>query len=171
VNSVNKTLVACPGCGLELPSDDNGLDGRYHASRACVQLFWELCALPLSTGDPDFIHQLAVDAYAAQHSGANMKPITTAFALMGLFLTFERGFTGKEVQRAHMVLGKRRVSWPRFNPPARKAALTVSNVLQNLDRENYRGKIQQWAGAVWDTWENEHDRIKRLLDAYYRPGK
>jgi hypothetical protein len=40
-----------------------------------------------------------VDAYAAQHATPASKPITTAFALIGLFLFAERGFTGKQVQR------------------------------------------------------------------------
>lgn len=59
-------------------------------------------ALRLSHGDAFFIHQVAVDAYAAQHAGPASKTITIAFALIGLCLLLERGYTGKAVQRAHM---------------------------------------------------------------------
>ena len=57
-------------------------------------------ALRLSHGDAFFIHQVAVDAYAAQHAGPASKTITIAFALIGLCLLLERGYTGKAVQRA-----------------------------------------------------------------------
>ena len=68
-------------------------------------------------GDAFFIHQVAVDAYAAQHAGPASKPITVAFALIGLCLLLERGHTGKAVQRAHMRSPSRSKSWPSFDPP------------------------------------------------------
>ncbi len=83
----------------------------------------------LGHGDPYFIHQLLVDAYAAQHATAASKPITTAFALVGLYLFAERGFTGGEVQRAHRALAARPRSWPRFDPPQSRGTLTVAEVL------------------------------------------
>jgi len=75
-----------------------------------------------------FIHQLIVDTYTAQHSGPNVKPISTAFALIGLYLTFELGYTGKQVQRTHMFLAEKHIEWPRFDPPIEKNALTVCDV-------------------------------------------
>jgi hypothetical protein len=68
-------IIMCPGCGLNLPSAEEQLDERYNASYACRQLYGELSAYTLSLRDVDFIHQLGVDTYAAQHAGANIKPI------------------------------------------------------------------------------------------------
>jgi hypothetical protein len=69
-------MSICPGCGLRLESDDQSLNDRYNASNACWQLYGKLSAFTLSLRDPDFIHQLMVDTYAAQHSGPNVKPIS-----------------------------------------------------------------------------------------------
>jgi uncharacterized protein DUF5946 len=74
-------------------------DDEPGASASCLSLMDELSSDTLGRGDADFIHQLLVDAYAAQHATPASKPITTAFALIGLFLFAERGFTGKQVQR------------------------------------------------------------------------
>src|SRR6478609_6580123 len=101
--------MRCPGCGVETPVADGA---------SCLGLYQDLSVQTLSDRDPTFPHQLAVDAYAAQHAGPASKPITTAFALIGLYLVCERGFTGREAQRAHMFLGRRRQEWPRFQPPA-----------------------------------------------------
>ena len=71
-----------------------------NASAECQRLCHELSLYTLSHGDAFFIHQVAVDAYAAQHAGPASKPITVAFALIGLCLLLERGHTGRAVQRA-----------------------------------------------------------------------
>lgn len=108
----------CPGCGVRLPVSEAQSDGRYNASVECRRLYDELSAYTVTRGDAAFIHQLGVDAYAAQHSGGSMRPITTPFALIGLSLTFERGYSGRQVQRVHTLLAGRPKSWPRFDPPS-----------------------------------------------------
>ncbi len=159
--------IICPGCGLSLKSDDPILDETYNASCACRKLYDELSAFTLSIGDIGFIHQLVVDAYAAQHSGPNVKSITTAFALIGLYLTFERGFTGKQVQQAHMILAKVRRQWPRFDPPKEKGGLlTVHDVLKDLTKENYDMQIKAWGKSVWLSWRPQHDKIRKLVEIY-----
>lgn len=156
----------CPGCGLELKSDNHALDEYYNASCACRDLYDELSAFTLSLGDKDFIHQLAVDTYAAQHSGPDMKPVKTAFALIGLYLTFECGYTGKEVQRAHMVLGKMHHQWPSFNPPVKKSAITVLDVVQKVTKGNYEEPINTWGKSVWALWNTQHENIRKLVELY-----
>ena len=97
--------------------------------------------LPYLSRDKEFIHQLVVDSYAAQHSGPKVKPISTVFALIGLYLTFEHGYTGKEVQRAHMEIAKTRRLWPRFNPPPEKGKLTVRDALQGINKVTTKIKL------------------------------
>ena len=155
--------VVCPGCGLSLDTPDLGFDSKFHASCACLQLYWELSAFTLTIGEPDFIHQLAVDAYAAQHAGPGTKPIRTAFALMGLCLVFERGFTGREVQLAHMEMGKSLTEWPVLQPPPLTKMVTVQDVLNDDLPNNYREALLRWGRSVWDCWKPEHERIRRLL--------
>jgi hypothetical protein len=129
---------------------------------ACRALYHQLTAETLSDADPSFPHQLAVDAYAAQHPGASSKPITTAFALIGLHLVCERGFTGRQVQSAHMQLARRRQEWPRFQSPARRGAVTVADVLAaGGDKRNEA--LSRWVRSVWAAWESEHGRVAALV--------
>lgn len=162
--------VICPGCGLRLNTADRGFDAKFHASCACLQLYWELSAFTLTIWEPDFIHQLAVDAYAAQHAAPDTKPIRTAFALMGLGLTFERGFTGREVQLAHIEMGKSHTEWPALRPPPLISMITVQDVLNDDLPINYRDTLRKWSMSVWDYWKPDHERIRRLLEVYFDPS-
>src|SRR2546430_2414731 len=98
--------ITCPGCGLRLPPGYYPADPGYNASGECLQVQGELSAYTLSHGGRAFLHQHVVDAYAAQHSSGSAPRIRLAFSLIGLYLTFEKGFTGREVQQAHMALGR-----------------------------------------------------------------
>src|SRR5262245_46349212 len=59
-------------------------------------------------GREGFVLQHVVDAYGAQTADDATKPIRLVFALVGLYLRVERGFSGHEVQRVHMLMGRRK---------------------------------------------------------------
>ncbi|MGN6674482.1 MAG: DUF5946 family protein, partial [Thermomicrobiales bacterium] len=69
--------TTCPGCGLVLPDQGDAPDQRYNASGACRALYTALTVVTLADPGADFIHQLAVDAYASQHVSAAARPIGT----------------------------------------------------------------------------------------------
>jgi len=154
---------ACPGCGVHLPVTDAFAPDRYNASAECWQLYGELSAYTLTHDDGTFLHQGAVDAYTVQHVGDRVRPITGAFALMGLYLTFERGYTGRQVQIAHGRLAARTKEWPRFIPPPHAGAATVRDVVQTPDGAQRDQMLRQWGAAVWDAWRDDHARIEALV--------
>jgi hypothetical protein len=164
VMHMNKTTT-CPGCGLILPSTEEQFEERYYASSACRQLCYELSAYTLSLGDAEFIHQHVVDTYAAQHAGANMKPIGITFSLLGLYLAHEYGYTGRQVQKAHMLLAKASKQWPQFRQPEEKASLTVQDVL-NAPDERRNEMIRAWGKAVWRIWTPARPQIVALVREY-----
>ena len=86
----------------------------------------ELCAYTAMRGDRTFIHQHVVDAFAAQTANEHTKPITLAFALAGLCLRVERHYTGREVQRAHMHMARRKRPWPSFPLPHERGSMTAA---------------------------------------------
>ena len=157
-------VIVCPGCGLQLPGKGK-LDKQFNASLACRQLCHELTYYTLSLRDPYFIHQLAVDAYAASHAGELVKPISTAFALIGLYLVFEHGFTGKQVQNAHVLLAQKSKVWPRFILLKEKALITVRDVAESPDDRKI-DMIKKWGKSVWDIWEKEHKKVADLVKKY-----
>jgi Family of unknown function (DUF5946) len=137
---------------------------RFNASGECWQAFSDLSCYTVAHQDPAFIHQHAVDAYEAQHAGGATRPVTTVFGLIGLYLAIGRGYSGKEVQRAHMRIAKIRKDWPRLEPPERPASLTVGNVLQESPGPERDAMIMLWAAAVWESWVDRHAWVQETAD-------
>ncbi|HUY94688.1 MAG TPA: DUF5946 family protein [Terracidiphilus sp.] len=110
--------------------------------------YHELCAYTLAHGSPIFIHQLVVDAFTAQHA-ESFKPIGVVFSLLGLYLHVEHGFTGKQVQRAHMQLARVRRTWQPIALPAERGAITVHEVLATPPGPARDAGIERWCASVW----------------------
>ena len=108
----------CPGCGVQLPEDPRTpLPEKVTASRECWQAYSDLQCSTVALRDARFTHQHVVDAYAAQHAGEKTRGISVVFGLIGLYLALEKGFSGKEVQRAHMRIARKKRAWPDLAPP------------------------------------------------------
>ncbi len=125
----------------------------------------ELACYTLAHADPAFLHQHVMDAFAAQNADETCRPIGVWFALVGLYLFIEKGFTGRQVQRIHMQLANRRKQWPRLTPPQDRGKLTVSAVLAALPGPERDAKIREWCGSVWGAWGAVRDQIKERVKA------
>jgi hypothetical protein len=123
----------------------------------------QLAYYTLAHPDPSFVHQHLVDAFAAQHVDAETKPIQTVFALIGLYLCTEKHFTGKQVQRVHMRLVKRRRDWPRLTPPRDTGSITAAEVLAAAAGVERDEMMLQWCAAVWHAWTERQEEIRRLV--------
>lgn len=89
----------------------------------------ELSYYTLAHGDAAFIHQHVVDAYGAQHIRGSASSIGAAFALAGLYLAIERRFTGRQVQKMHVLMARASKQWPRFDRASDVGPFTVADVL------------------------------------------
>ena len=157
-------MIQCPGCHVKLPDRHLDPPERTNASGECVQAYSDLMCYTVAKQDPEFIHQYVVDTYAAQHAGGPTRNIPVAFGLIGLYLAVEKGYTGKQVQLAHMRIAKARKVWPRLEPPRQPAALTVMDVLQaGTDREK-DAVIRKWMASVWESWSDRHTWIRITTD-------
>jgi hypothetical protein len=127
--------------------------------------YYELSYYTLAKGDAEFIHQYIVDAYAAQTADEYTKPITVAFALVGLYLHLEKNFTGREVQLAHMKMAKNRKDWPKFKLPKDRGEITVEDVLKT-DLHRLRDEmIDRWCATVWAAYAASHAQVAKLAKA------
>ncbi|HML04233.1 MAG TPA: DUF5946 family protein [Methanobacterium sp.] len=127
------------------------------------EIFYELSCYTQTHPDPAFIHQYAVDAFAAQYANENTKPITLAFALIGLYLHLEKNFSGKEVQMAHVKLAKHRKQWPIFDLPEFRGNITINDVI-NAQEGTERDKIiDKWCVSVWNAYSKSHEKIADLV--------
>jgi hypothetical protein len=110
-----------------------------------------------------FIHQHVVDAYAAQYAEPNGKPVELTFALVGLYLFLEKGYTGRRVQLAHMQLAKTGNTWPRFALPEVRGSIKVEDVLQADPGTARDEMITAWCRSVWEAYRECHAPVKQLL--------
>lgn len=159
-----RELSVCPGCGLAIPDHQCPPPDRFNASGECWQLFSDLSCFTVAGGDAEFIHQHAVDAYEAQHAGGITRNITVAFGLIGLYLALEKGYTGRQVQLAHMQIAAIRKDWPRLDPPQQPAALTVRDVLRAGSDAEREMMIRRWMAAVWESWEDRQEWVRETTD-------
>jgi hypothetical protein len=123
----------------------------------------EMTYYTLAHGDPKFIHQHLVDAYAAQHVRQSNSTIGAAFALAGLYLAVERGFTGRQVQKMHMRMAARSKQWPRFVPPEDVGPLTVADVLAVDPGPGRDEKLMEWCASIWSAWSSAHGRVREMV--------
>jgi hypothetical protein len=165
--------TTCPGCGLELPGSGLPWDPRRNASPECWQLYGEVQGFELAHRELERdYHQLAVDAYAAQHASPDLRgeipPIGVAYALVGLHLALDRGMPGVEVRAAHQRMGKPDASWPRLSAPRRRGALTVLDVAAAgamVDSPaGHAQAVRAWAAAVWQAWAAQHAAVAALSE-------
>ena len=123
----------------------------------------------LALGDDTFIHQHVVDAWTAQRAHAATKPIALTFALVGLHLHVVEGLSGRQVQRVHMALARRRTAWPAFPLPPDRGAITPRAVMAAPAGPERDRAIDAWCASVWDAYRESHGAVAALV-ARHRAG-
>ncbi len=109
------------------------------------------------------VHQLTVDAYAAQHPGTpsaqSIQSVTVH--LVGLYIVFELGRTPTEarktIQRA--VQHKKDFVW--LDPPPSLGEMTILDIHGARDHAEHNSRVRKWAMSVWKAWEPHHPKIRR----------
>src|SRR5580700_6662433 len=110
-------------------------------------------------GRPGFILQHVVDAFAVQTASDASKPIGVVFGLVGLYLRVEKHFSGRQVQKVHMELGRRKREWPNFSLPEDRGAVTVVVVLAAPAGTDRDVAIDDWCRSVWAAFGNNRQTI------------
>ena len=132
------------------------------ASVSEKEAYDELQAYTLELRDAAFIHQHVVDAWMLQHADETTRPIGVAFALVGMYLHFEKGFSGRLVQRAHMAMGARSRTWPRFDLPGDRGSITALDVMASPPGAGRDRRIEEWSSSVWQAWRGSHAAVAEL---------
>lgn len=127
-------------------------------------LFHALSYYTLAHTDQNyFIHQLAVDAYTAQHADEHTKAVAITFALAGLYLVVEKGYSGKEAQLAHMAMAKKKTEWPVFELPTERGSITIEDVLAHEPGAGRDEMIRAWCREVWRCYASQRAKLLPLL--------
>jgi hypothetical protein len=125
--------------------------------------YHELCCYTLTHTHPAFLHQHVVDAFAAQDARDGDKPMRLSFALVGLYLHVERGFTGRQAQRAHVKLARKKRPWPELQVPDDRGSITAATVLAAEPGSKRDEMIDAWSSSVWQAFSVNRAVIEHLL--------
>lgn len=112
---------------------------------------------------PGFILQHVVDAFAVQTARADSKPIAVVFGLVGLYLHIEKQFSGRQVQEAHMKLGRNTRKWPSIHFPENRGSMTAADVQAASAGPERDMAIDNWCRSVWTSFGNNRETIIALL--------
>jgi hypothetical protein len=126
----------------------------------------EVCSDTLSRRDAEFVHQHVVDAYLAQQATSESGAIGVVFALVGLYLFVEHGWTGRDIQRAHMLMARRRRSWPAMVLPAARGSMTSCEVAAAPPGPERDAAIRAWCESVWSALAANRQPVADLLAEY-----
>lgn len=113
-------------------------------------------------GHPDralFIHQYCVDAYTAQSAVSDTRPIALVYALAGLYLFLDKGYTGLQVQQAHVQLSKHKDDLPRIPLPETRGETGPEQVLLAPPGAERDREIGRWCASVWAAYAQAHSTI------------
>jgi hypothetical protein len=116
---------------------------------------------------PRFILQHVVDAFTVQTAADESKPIAVVFGLIGLYLYVEKHFSGHQVQRVHVELGRRKREWPRVSVPEDRGSMTVADVLTAPAGPERDMAINNWCRSVWTAFGANRQTIIALLREYH----
>lgn len=158
--------TTCPGCGLHMPASESAhYDGYINASPECWSVFSEVLAVdysnPVVFGQ---VHQLTVDAYAAQHPGGNHPDKSIDIHLAGLHLMLDRDVAPERMPALRQRLADTVHTWPHFSPPADRSALTVFDVAMVDTPQEHTDMVRRWAASVWAAWSHHHADIVAFVD-------
>lgn len=153
-------LSRCPSCwylgvDAELPEPNCVV-----ATPACYACFGELTGgRTLIAGSGDFIHQVALDAYVAQHCPGDARR-ALVYSLAGLYLVVEQGRTGRQVQQVHQALAMTRHPLLAMEPVDAHAAGTAADVLLQISHDGLVASVNGWAARVWHAYAAHHQEIE-----------
>jgi hypothetical protein len=110
-----------------------------------------------------FIHQHVVDAYTAQTANETTKPIALTFSLAGLYLFSEQGYSGRQVQQAHMAMAKNKETWPLFQLPKERGSIVIQNVLAAPPGDKRDIMIKKWSQGVWQAFSMNRPIVQHVV--------
>lgn len=127
------------------------------------EAYQELQAYTLTRGDAEFLHQYVVDAGAAQRATVETKPIALTFALMGLYLHVDHGWSGRQVQRGHMMLARRTQKWPSLHLPHARGTIGPREVMASPPGPERDAAIRAWCADVWAAYDDNRNALHAWL--------
>lgn len=149
-----------------MPRTPGALNTSYfHASPECWTVFGEVLAAEYSNAVLfGQVHQITVDAYAAQHAGGQHPHKSVGIHLSGLYLVFVKDMRPMAVAPMLQAIASSVQAWPEFPPPPVPAARTILDVaLCAGNWENHVRAVREWGLDVWRSWQPWHRAVHEIV--------
>src|SRR3954466_5026740 len=117
-------------------------------------------------GGPALSCNTSLTRSRCETASAYTKPIGVVFGLVGLYLHVEKQFSGGQVQKVHLALGRRKREWPRVNLPENRGSMTVADVLAATAGPERDRAIEDWCQSVWTACSANRGMLIELLKEY-----
>jgi hypothetical protein len=85
------------------------------------------------------------------------------FALVGLYLHVEKKFSGAQVQRVHMQMGRQKRPWPQVAVPRDRGRMTAADVMAAPAGPPRDRAIDAWCESIWLAYADARPAIIELL--------
>ena len=154
--------TTCPGCGLVAPDHGEPAPAEHRASAACSAAYGQVLARSYTDPACRRVHQMVVDAYAAQHAGGTTRRQvqTVALCLMTLCLFVEDDVDITEGPALHKAMVAHRPDFTWLAPPPRPGLLTVADVLTAESPTEHCRVVREWGAQVWQAWSPHHATVR-----------
>lgn len=152
----------CPGCGLTADQVVGPMPEAHQASAGCWALYGQVLARSYTDPGCRAVHQVVVDAYAAQHAGGTSRREVQAVALclMTLCLVVDDHVDPSEGPVLHQRIVARRPDFGRLTPPPQHGLMTVADVLDARDADEHCRLVRTWGQQIWQAWAPHHATVR-----------
>lgn len=158
-------LVPCPDCGATVPDVDGPTHAYIGGNAGCWAAWGDLQVRAYADPALAAVFPLAVDAYAAQHHGAEGRRQAQSVwvHLVSLCAVLERGREPVDGIRLKQDLLRDDPVFAWLEPPLDPGPITVLDVAATSGPEA-AGVVRRWAASVWDAWSAHRDAIRARTD-------
>ena len=155
-------MSTCPGCGLTAPESAGPIPEEHSASAACWAVYGQVLARSYTDPGCRAVHQMVVDAYAAQHAGGTSRREvqSVGLCLMTLCLFVEDGVDPAQGPALHKQMVTHRPDFTWLAPPHQRGLMTVADVLSAHDADEHCRLVREWGRQVWQAWARHHATIR-----------
>lgn len=161
-HSLSRETSTCPGCGLSSNEAAGRTPEGHWASAACWAVYGQVLTRSYTDSGYRAVHQMVVDAYAAQHAGGTSRREvqSVSLCLMTLCLFVEDGVDPAQGPALHKRIVAHRPDFVWLAPPNQPGLMTIADVLSARDKDEHCLLVRNWGYRVWQAWTPHHATIR-----------
>ena len=159
-------LTTCFSCGANTKNIDGATHKYLLSTPGCWAMYGEVLAREYSDFAYMAVHDLTVDAYALQHPGKSSPQTISSLTihLASLYAYFKFDCPAGELSKIKALVVRHKDEFMWLDPPSDLGHLTISDILLAENATQHCKRVNQWAEAVFERWQDFYPIVKGLLE-------